>query len=215
MISNINNIRRYLSIIEKSFEDAENCATCTESCCDIFGNVSNKIYESLEELEEHLISSTDEEEFECCEEDCESFPCCNNQEINPRIFLTAFGNQSVDTHLAINFSNDAKQNENFEFFEHINPATLILKEVGYYTFEYFVMPKTANQTVALFLNDIEVDLSKFTNRSASEKILGKGIFYNDTPNAELKLSNVDDGTLDIEKGKLDYTVSAYLFVSKL
>ncbi len=63
-IKNINNLNKkdsidmihfYLDLVQRAFEDAEQCKTCTESCCDIYNNNLKKIKELLKNLEEKNI----------------------------------------------------------------------------------------------------------------------------------------------------------------
>ncbi len=251
MKENINEIRKCLKIIQKSFDEAEKCASCEESCCDIYGNLVKRIYASLNNIEQQYYSYSNEISIEevsspykyfsddswynpysCYEEECEPCECecpedccescecpedcCESCECtNAKIFLTSFEEQTIESYLPISFENTPIQNDNLETFELINPSTIVLKKEGFYSFEYFAMPKTANKTLALYLNDVELTLTRYTNRAASEKIVGRGIFYNNTPNTELKIVNIDNNDFKLEKGIMENTILAYLYITRL
>ncbi len=260
MKENINDIRKCLEIIQKSFDEAEKCTSCEESCCDVYGNLVKRIYKSLNNIEQYYYTSSNEisinevsspykyfsddswyNPYSCYEEECEPCECpedcCDTCECivdctecvvdctecvvdctectRAKIFLTSFDEQTIESYLPIAFENTPVQNDNLEVFELINQTTIVLKEEGFYSFEYFAMPKTANKTLALYLNNTELSLTRYTNRAASEKIIGRGIFYNNTPNSELKIVNIDNNDLKLEKGIIESTVLAYLYITQL
>ncbi len=263
----INDIKRYLCILEKSFNEATTCATCNESCCDIFHNIKKKIFCALDKLEEECIGECDmctnndndscycenecyEEDYECDDEDYECYDECdfcsydNDEDCTSNstcecicnctcectceppnggpvayesrsIYLTSFVEQEVERLEPLSFENTPVQNEEENFYEKTSDTRVRIKQIGYYSFSIYVSPQVANETVALFLNDVEIPLTRYTARSASSILVGTGIFSTTEIDSILKVVNVSDKTLKIETGKLENTISTSLLLTKL
>lgn len=256
----IKDIKRYLWILEKSFNEATTCSTCNESCCDIFHNIKKKIFCALDNLEDECIGEcnmcTDNKDSYCCDEnDCyeEEYECydecdfcaydndedcssnnncecncncnceCNCEPPNGEpvtfssrsIYLTSFVEQEVDSLDALAFENTPVQNEAQNFYEKTSDTTVKIKAIGSYSFSFYVSPQVANETVAIFLNDVEIPFTRYTARSASSILVGTGIFSTTEVDSVLKVVNVSDKTLKIEEGKLENTITTSLLLTKL
>ncbi len=217
MIANINNIKRYLALVEKAFKEAESCTSCSESCCDVYGNISSKIYEALDEIEQQLTKKSTENFKDELQEKTTQELLYNSiyPEKIKKIFLSSFENQTIEPKSNIHFQNTSIQTDNLELFEQKNSYTIELKEKGAYAFEYFINSTTEKATVTLFIDNKEVDFSRFTSNTLASNIYGKGVFYNNETNSQLQIINISTDTLEIEKGTLDNTVLAYLCITKL
>ncbi|MFV0439995.1 MAG: hypothetical protein ACK5LV_01710 [Lachnospirales bacterium] len=229
---NIEDIRKYLNIIQKSFDDAESCLTCSESCCDIFNNLSNKILSSLADLEEsvgELVNCENCSNQECTatcpfEEECPfdiSDDCtncnCNNVDAEEVNTLGLISNEGATVkpseNISFNYNSfDVLNISNNSFFEVNNNQSILIKQAGVYIFEYYVLAKRGGLTTSLFNNNVEVPFSRFISQDNSRTIQGKGIF-NAESGTKVKLRNISDTNLKIEDGDLEDTISAYLYVT--
>lgn len=219
--SYVDDIRRYLLIIEKSFDEATQCRTCQESCCDMFHNIKSKIFYSLDKLEQEQeggYNMTDRrryDEYLCCDECYEGGYEDIEKNIGKSIYITSFLEQDIESLSPIAYENETVQNDYEYIFEKTSDITILIKERGYYSFYFYCIPKNNRETIALFLDDIELPFTRFTSKGDLNLIVGSGIFEVEKDYGEVKVINVTDNNLKIQSGALENTVTASLRIEKI
>lgn len=130
------------------------------------------------------------------------------------ISLTNYKEQTIEANGTIAF-NQYLSNDNSDAFEVIDNKTIAIKNKGFYKFDYTLLPKVANSTIALFLNNEELVGTRFTSLGTTVNLTGFGVIYVPYDNSKLNLVNVSTNNLFIRGGKFENTINLIVTLNSL
>ena len=129
-------------------------------------------------------------------------------------YVYNMGVQTVEQHSAVSFNQPPVLSRDIYFTP---TSELTVTEAGVYSITIYALNNTANTTLALFMNNVEIDGSRFTAVNENAGLNGKFLLVinsRDLP-AVLTVKNVDDEPAVIESGKLNSVVNASLLITKI